>query len=396
MRFGATPADAKSALIPPKAIYGEPPQRREWQPIVELDQVGRITCGGKTIYDPPRDHQNLDGIGKLRETLTAEARRRGLVAPFDAADSDARKPELVDAPLRVRGDKWTEWHWIRVLFSEFTGGEVSRSGRSSSRSARSTANPSGSAAGSDRYAARRPSGADGGFLSNGAWARRADRIPGGRRTVAAAVGRRPRRIPRSKRMNRHVHSIVLLGSLALPGVTVPAQQAPHSAEAAPATGAQIDETALRNALREQVIPFHREVDGEIWGGAWSYKASFGSAVSMYLPPADADRERPVHVRWTTTTVRTAGAALSPTPAAEPTFEGRVCRLPRRAVTEVYELRTDGLAQSFEVACRPGDATSWSRGGSTLRCSRPNARRSTAGSSSMTTGAAPCSSTEPPS
>jgi hypothetical protein len=97
-------------LILPKALYAVPDEKPpENRPVVNIMQDGRIVYKGNTKYDPVKDGDNFAGIqGMLIEF-------RDKIATQDTIEKKqvgGTMMTLINDPLLIRADKWTEWHYI--------------------------------------------------------------------------------------------------------------------------------------------------------------------------------------------------------------------------------------------------------------------------------------------
>jgi len=98
-------------LILPKALYAEPdedpPERR---PIINITQSGKMIYKKNTYYDPDEDGDNFSGLKELlylwKDTVaTPENIKQEKVG-------GGMTMTVIDDPVLVRADKWTEWHYV--------------------------------------------------------------------------------------------------------------------------------------------------------------------------------------------------------------------------------------------------------------------------------------------
>ena len=101
------------SLILPKADYQEldenPPDIR---PIVNINQRGEMIFKLVTWYDPaetPDDPQGIDDLLQhFKEDIVPES-------DLEETTIGATTMVLVNTPILIRADKWTEWHHITKL-----------------------------------------------------------------------------------------------------------------------------------------------------------------------------------------------------------------------------------------------------------------------------------------
>lgn len=92
----------------PEAEFAEPDDfPPEVRPVVDILQDGRVLCGGKVWYDPAKD----GGDTRPMDALLAELKARPETTTKEERIGD-RKIQLVDDPLLIRADRWTEWHHV--------------------------------------------------------------------------------------------------------------------------------------------------------------------------------------------------------------------------------------------------------------------------------------------
>ncbi len=101
------------ALILPKAAYQEPDEDPpDIRPIVNINQRGEVIYKMEVWHDPAETPDDYSGIDKLL-----------LMFKNDIVPEEHLKPEqigailynMVDDPILIRSDKWTEWRHIATL-----------------------------------------------------------------------------------------------------------------------------------------------------------------------------------------------------------------------------------------------------------------------------------------
>lgn len=95
-------------LILPKAEFAVPDdQPPDIRPIVNIAQDGRIIYRKNVRYDPLDDKDNFEGVRKLllewKETVVQDT---------ETVTIGGRSVEIVNDPILIRADKWTEWHYV--------------------------------------------------------------------------------------------------------------------------------------------------------------------------------------------------------------------------------------------------------------------------------------------
>jgi biopolymer transport protein ExbD len=96
-------------LILPKAKYAvpdeKPPQNR---PVVNIMQDGRVLVKKNVRYDPVKDGDNFSSI----HTLLTEMRDNIPDLDVEKKVVGGTAMTLINDPLLIRADKWTEWHYV--------------------------------------------------------------------------------------------------------------------------------------------------------------------------------------------------------------------------------------------------------------------------------------------
>ena len=95
-------------LILPKAQFASPDENPPAvRPIVNIVQDGRVIYRQNTRYDPAVDGNNMDGIRDLllewKDTVVTDT---------EPAKVAGRNVTIVNDPILIRADKWTEWHYV--------------------------------------------------------------------------------------------------------------------------------------------------------------------------------------------------------------------------------------------------------------------------------------------
>jgi biopolymer transport protein ExbD len=105
-------------LILPKAKYQEtddkPPENR---PVFNILQNGAIYYQSKKQFDPNEDGTNYKKILDMLLTVKQQGRNDNTLT-FVTENIAGRDVELVDDPILLRADKWTEWHFVGELMKQ--------------------------------------------------------------------------------------------------------------------------------------------------------------------------------------------------------------------------------------------------------------------------------------
>ncbi|MFY9344506.1 MAG: biopolymer transporter ExbD [Planctomycetota bacterium] len=111
-------------LILPRAVYQEPDDKpAEHRPIINVLQNGAVIYNQQVVYDPAVHGKNYAPIKELLINI----KKVGL-----AEKKLKEKPEtiggktvmLMDDPILVRADKWTEWHYVGEIMKQCSQPEI--------------------------------------------------------------------------------------------------------------------------------------------------------------------------------------------------------------------------------------------------------------------------------
>ena len=111
-------------LILPRAEYQEaddkPPENR---PIINVLQNGSVVYEQKVVYDPA---VHLKNYGPIKQLLL-DIRRQGLLTGtlhLKEENIGGKMVPLIDDPILVRANKWTEWHYIGEIMKQCSQPEI--------------------------------------------------------------------------------------------------------------------------------------------------------------------------------------------------------------------------------------------------------------------------------
>jgi len=101
-------------LILPEAKYQQPDDKPpDIRPIINILQNGMIIYKGKPWYDPTRDGTNYAGIQDLLQYF-----KQSIKLNTEAKTVGATTINLVNDPVLIRADKWTEWHYVGEVMKQ--------------------------------------------------------------------------------------------------------------------------------------------------------------------------------------------------------------------------------------------------------------------------------------
>lgn len=111
-------------LILPRAVFQEPDDKPpENRPIINVLQNGTIVHNGEVAYDPTVDGKNYQKIKQLLiDIRTAGEATKTL--KFKEENLGGRTVRLIDDPILIRADKWTEWHYIGEIMKQCSQPEI--------------------------------------------------------------------------------------------------------------------------------------------------------------------------------------------------------------------------------------------------------------------------------
>jgi biopolymer transport protein ExbD len=97
-------------LILPKAKYQEPDEKPPAnRPIINILQNGSVFYNSAIWYDHDKDQLDYKGIANLLQFFRASPDLKLKVVPTPIG---GKTVDLVDDPVLIRADKWTEWNYV--------------------------------------------------------------------------------------------------------------------------------------------------------------------------------------------------------------------------------------------------------------------------------------------
>lgn len=106
-------------LILPKAEYAQPDEEPpENRPVINITQAGKMIYKRTTYFDPATDGDNY---AQIRDLLLRWKRE---VATQDKITTESvgggMTMTVINDPVLVRADKWTEWHYVAKFMEKCT------------------------------------------------------------------------------------------------------------------------------------------------------------------------------------------------------------------------------------------------------------------------------------
>ena len=103
-------------LILPRAEFMEPDESPpENRPIINVLQNGTVVYGGEVYFDPTKDGKNYKKIYELLYDI----RVKGLnEKTLKLVTKDGLAAQVIDDPILIRADKWTEWHFVGEIMKQ--------------------------------------------------------------------------------------------------------------------------------------------------------------------------------------------------------------------------------------------------------------------------------------
>lgn len=104
-------------LILPVAKYAVPDEDPpDIRPIINVAQDGRMVFQSNTYYDPVVDGDSQTVATDMLRTLLLDW-KENVVVDKSVETIGNRQVTVVNDPVLVRADKWTEWHWVGLFMT---------------------------------------------------------------------------------------------------------------------------------------------------------------------------------------------------------------------------------------------------------------------------------------
>jgi len=111
-------------LILPRAEFQEPDEQPpEHRPIINVLQNGTVIYKGEVMYDALVHGKNYAPIKQMLIDIRREGELKKTLK-FKTENLDGRDVKLIDDPILIRADKWTEWHYIGEIMKQCSQPEV--------------------------------------------------------------------------------------------------------------------------------------------------------------------------------------------------------------------------------------------------------------------------------
>jgi biopolymer transport protein ExbD len=102
-------------LILPKAQYQEPDEKpSQDRPVINLLQTGAVYWKGQVQYDPAVHGADYSGIINMLKTIKKTTPK----LKTKTETIGGKEVVLVDEPILLRADKWTEWHYVGEVMKQ--------------------------------------------------------------------------------------------------------------------------------------------------------------------------------------------------------------------------------------------------------------------------------------
>ncbi len=107
-------------LILPKAKEQEPDKNPpENRPVVNIMQDGRVIFRGKEWYSPAVNGTDYSGLKELLLYF-----RQRIAKDITTENIGGKMVKIVNDPILIRADKWTEWHYVGELMKQCSQPDV--------------------------------------------------------------------------------------------------------------------------------------------------------------------------------------------------------------------------------------------------------------------------------
>ena len=105
-------------LVLPKAQFIEPDDKPPAnRPVINVLQNGTVVYNQKVRYDPAVHGKNYAPIRDMLLEIRKDGTNRGTLKLVDEVIA-GRTVKLIDDPILVRADKWTEWHYVGEVMKQ--------------------------------------------------------------------------------------------------------------------------------------------------------------------------------------------------------------------------------------------------------------------------------------
>jgi biopolymer transport protein ExbD len=111
-------------LILPRAVFQEPDDKPpENRPIINVLQNGSVVYNQKVIYDPEVHKTDYRPIKQLLIDIRTDGLSKKTLHLVQE-DIGGKMVPLIDDPILIRADKWTEWNYIGEIMKQCSQPEI--------------------------------------------------------------------------------------------------------------------------------------------------------------------------------------------------------------------------------------------------------------------------------
>ncbi len=112
-------------LILPRAVYQEPDEKPDPdRPIINVLQDGTVVYNQVVKYSPKDDGKNYAKIKDLLKAIREAGVASNKLKLVDEVLPGGRTIKLIDNPILIRADKWTEWHYVGEIMKQCSQPEI--------------------------------------------------------------------------------------------------------------------------------------------------------------------------------------------------------------------------------------------------------------------------------
>lgn len=111
-------------LVLPRAVFIQPDEKPSpTRPIVNVLQDGSVVYNQKVAYSPREHGKDYTPIRQLLRDIRETGLRKGTLKLKDEKVG-SRTIALIDDPILIRADKWTEWHYVGEVMKQCSQQDV--------------------------------------------------------------------------------------------------------------------------------------------------------------------------------------------------------------------------------------------------------------------------------
>jgi len=111
-------------LVLPRAVYRVPDdQPAKNRPVINVLQNGSVVYRQRVVYDPAVHGKDYRPIKELLLGI----RKEGLASKAFGLENKmvgGRLVPLMDVPILIRADKWTEWHYVGEIMKQCSQADI--------------------------------------------------------------------------------------------------------------------------------------------------------------------------------------------------------------------------------------------------------------------------------